>query len=216
MSLTMDVVLQRARPVLPVLVIEDTGLALDLAGALSAGGVEVLEVTLRTPRALDALAAIRKEFPDLLVGAGTLIHTEQFIEARDAGAQFAVSPGCTERLAAAAEDSGLPYLPGVMTPSEVLLALEYGYRSLKLFPADGSGSVKMLKSLKGPFTGIRFCPTGGVTPDNLLSFLRLPNVACVGGTWIAPSSLIRARAWDQITQLASEARELASSVELNS
>jgi len=213
MKLTMEQVLKRARPVLPVLVIEDVSLALDLAGALYAGGVEVLEVTLRTPRALDALAAIRKGLPQLLVGAGTLIHTEQFLEARDAGAQFAVSPGCTERLAAAAEDSGLPYLPGVMTPSEVLLALEYGYRSLKLFPANGSTSVKMLKSFKGPFTGIRFCPTGGVTPDNLLSFLRLPNVACVGGTWIAPSNLVRARAWDQITQLAAEARNIASGLE---
>ena len=213
MKLTMEQVLKRARPVLPVLVIEDVSLALDLAGALYAGGVEVLEVTLRTPRALDALAAIRKELPQLLVGAGTLIHTEQFLGARDAGAQFAVSPGCTERLAAAAEDSGLPYLPGVMTPSEVLLALEYGYRSLKLFPANGSTSVKMLKSFKGPFTGIRFCPTGGVTPDNLLSFLRLPNVACVGGTWIAPSNLVRARAWDQITQLAAEARNIASALE---
>ena len=213
MKLTMEQVLKRARPVLPVLVIEDVSLALVLAGALYAGGVEVLEVTLRTPRALDALAAIRKELPQLLVGAGTLIHTEQFLEARDAGAQFAVSPGCTERLAAAAEDSGLPYLPGVMTPSEVLLALEYGYRSLKLFPANGSTSVKMLKSFKGPFTGIRFCPTGGVTPDNLLSFLRLPNVACVGGTWIAPSNLVRARAWDQITQLAAEARNIASALE---
>ena len=213
MKLTMEQVLKRARPVLPVLVIEDVSLAVDLAGALYAGGVEVLEVTLRTPRALDALAAIRKELPQLLVGAGTLIHTEQFLEARDAGAQFAVSPGCTERLAAAAEDSGLPYLPGVMTPSEVLLALEYGYRSLKLFPANGSTSVKMLKSFKGPFTGIRFCPTGGVTPDNLLSFLRLPNVACVGGTWIAPSNLVRARAWDQITQLAAEARNIASALE---
>ena len=213
MKLTMEQVLKRARPVLPVLVIEDVSLALDLAGALYAGGVEVLEVTLRTPRALDALAAIRKELPQLLVGAGTLIHTEQFLEARDAGAQFAVSPGCTERLAAAAEVSGLPYLPGVMTPSEVLLALEYGYRSLKLFPANGSTSVKMLKSFKGPFTGIRFCPTGGVTPDNLLSFLRLPNVACVGGTWIAPSNLVRARAWDQITQLAAEARNIASALE---
>lgn len=213
MKLTMEQVLKRARPVLPVLVIEDVSLALDLAGALYAGGVEVLEVTLRTPHALDALASIRKELPQLLVGAGTLIHTEQFLEARDAGAQFAVSPGCTERLAAAAEDSGLPYLPGVMTPSEVLLALEYGYRSLKLFPANGSTSVKMLKSFKGPFTGIRFCPTGGVTPDNLLSFLRLPNVACVGGTWIAPSNLVRARAWDQITQLAAEARAIASALE---
>ena len=213
MSLTMNEVLQRACPVLPVLVLEDIGLALDLAAALQAGGVQVLEVTLRTPRALDALVAIRKEFPELLVGAGTLIHREQFAEARDAGAQFAVSPGCTERLAAAAEDCALPYLPGVMTPSEVLLALEYGYRSLKLFPANGNASVKMLKSLKGPFTGIRFCPTGGVTPDNLLNFLRLPNVTCVGGTWIAPANLIRARAWDQITQLAAEARALAATLE---
>jgi 2-dehydro-3-deoxyphosphogluconate aldolase/(4S)-4-hydroxy-2-oxoglutarate aldolase len=210
MQLTIEQVLKRARPVLPVLVIEDVSLALDLARALHAGGVEVLEVTLRTPQALDALAAIRKELPQLLVGAGTLIHRDQFMEARDAGAQFAVSPGCTERLAAAAESSGLPYLPGVMTPSEILLALEYGYRSLKLFPADGSTSVKMLKSFKGPFTGISFCPTGGVTPDNLLSFLRLPNVACVGGTWLAPSNLVRARAWDQITQLAAEARESAA------
>ncbi len=200
MSLTMDAVLQRARPVMPVLVLEEVGLALDLAAALQAGGVQVLEVTLRTPRALEAVSAIRQSFPDLLVGAGTVIHADQFAEVRDAGAQFAVSPGCTERLVAAAESSGLPYLPGVMTPSEVLLALEYGYRSLKLFPANGNASVKMLKSFKGPFTGIRFCPTGGVTPDNLLNFLRLPNVACVGGTWLAPSNLIRARAWDQFTQ----------------
>ncbi|MBG4713887.1 bifunctional 4-hydroxy-2-oxoglutarate aldolase/2-dehydro-3-deoxy-phosphogluconate aldolase [Pseudomonas aeruginosa] len=213
MTLPLDRVLLQASPVLPVLVIEDVALAPDLARALYAGGVTVLEVTLRTPQALDAIAAIHREVPEVLLGAGTLIHTEQFLEARDAGAQFAVSPGCTPRLAAAAEDAGLPYLPGVMTPSEVLLALEYGYRSLKLFPADGTASVKMLKSLKGPFTGIRFCPTGGVNLDNLLNFLRLPNVACVGGTWRAPPSLIRARAWDQITQLAREARELAGSLE---
>lgn len=213
MSLTMDAVLQQARPVLPVLVIEDVSLALDLAAALHAGGISVLEVTLRTPVALDALRTMRQELPDLLIGAGTLIHAEQFREAKEAGAQFAVSPGFTERLAAAADDSGLPYLPGAMTPSEVLLALEHGYRSLKLFPADGASSIKMLKSFKGPFTGIRFCPTGGVNPDNLLSFLRLPNVACVGGTWIAPSNLVRARAWDQITQLAREACELAGSLE---
>ena len=213
MGLTIEAVLQRARPVLPVLVLEDVALAVDLAVALQAGGVEVLEVTLRTDRALDALAAIRQDCPELLVGAGTLIHTEQFSEARDAGAQFAVSPGLTERLAAAAVGAGLPYLPGVMTPSEVLLALEYGYRSLKLFPANGNASIKLLKTLKGPFTGIRFCPTGGVTADNLLNFLRLPNVTCVGGTWIAPANLIRARAWDQITQLSLEARALAASLE---
>ena len=213
MGLTIEAVLQRARPVLPVLVLEDVALAVDMAVALQAGGVEVLEVTLRTDRALDALAAIRQACPELLVGAGTLIHTEQFSEARDAGAQFAVSPGLTERLAAAAVGAGLPDLPGVMTPSEVLLALEYGYRSLKLFPANGNASIKLLKTLKGPFTGIRFCPTGGVTADNLLNFLRLPNVSCVGGTWIAPANLIRARAWDQITQLSLEARALAASLE---
>jgi len=213
MSLTIEAVLQRARPVLPVLVLEEVALAVDLAGALQAGGVEVLEVTLRTDRALDALAAIGKAFPALLVGAGTLIHAEQFAEARDAGAQFLVSPGLTTRLAAAADDVGLPYLPGVMTPSEVLLALEHGYRSLKLFPANGNASIKLLNTLKGPFTGIRFCPTGGVTTENLLNFLRLPNVTCVGGTWIAPANLIRARAWDQITQLALEARALAASLE---
>jgi 2-dehydro-3-deoxyphosphogluconate aldolase/(4S)-4-hydroxy-2-oxoglutarate aldolase len=215
MSLRIEEVLQRARPVMPVLVIEDVALALDLAHALHAGGVEVLEVTLRTPKALDAVAAIRKELPQLLVGTGTVIHAEQFLESREAGAQFAVSPGFTSRLAVAAEDAHLPYLPGVMTPSEVLQALECGYRSLKLFPANGAASVKMLKSFKGPFTGIRFCPTGGVTPDNLLSFLSLPNVACVGGTWIAPANLVKARAWDQITQLAVEARELAASLEHN-
>lgn len=213
MSLTIEAVLQRARPVMPVLVLEDAGLAVDLAGALQAGGLEVLEVTLRTERALDALAAISKAFPSMLVGTGTLIYPEQFGEARDAGAKFLVSPGFTPRLATAADAAGLPYLPAVSTPSEVLLALEHGYRSLKLFPANGNASIKLLKTLKGPFTGIRFCPTGGVTTDNLLNFLRLPNVICVGGTWIAPANLIRARAWDQITQLALEARELAASLE---
>ncbi len=208
--LTMEEVLRRARPVLPVLVIEDDHLAVELAHALHAGGIEVLEVTLRTPRALQALERIAREVPEMLVGAGTVIHADQFAEARDAGAAFIVSPGCTSRLVTAADECGLPWLPGVMTPSEVLFALEHGYRSLKLFPANGEASVKMLKSFKEPFHGIRFCPTGGINTDNLPTFLRLPNVACVGGTWIAPSSLVRARAWDQITQLAREARALAA------
>ena len=209
MSLTMDEVLTRARPVLPVLVIEDAGLAVDLARALYAGGVEVLEVTLRTPRALEALAAIRQALPQLLVGAGTVIHAAQFAEARDAGAQFAVSPGCTEHLANAAEACGLPYLPGVMTPSEVLFAIEKGYRSLKLFPANGAASVKMLKSFKEPFNGIRFCPTGGINQDNLSTFLRLPNVACVGGSWMLPGDALQARDWARIGRLARDAAALA-------
>jgi len=211
--LTMEHILRRAYPVLRVLVIDDVECAVPLAQALCAGGLNVIEVTLRTPQALEALQAIRQAVPELIVGAGTVIHTEQFAQAIDAGAQFAVSPGFTERLATAAQEAQLPYLPAVMTPSEVLAALEYGYRSLKLFPANGGASVRMLNSFKGPFTGINFCPTGGVTRDNLLSYLSLPNVACCGGTWIAPASLVQAQAWDQITELAREACTLAGHLE---
>ncbi len=201
MNLSLDWVLQKARPVMPVLVIDDVALATDLARALYDGGVRVLEVTLRTPQALDAVAEIRRELPEMIVGAGTLIHTEQFQEARDAGAQFAVSPGCTPRLVAAADDAKLPFLPGVMTPSEVLVALEYGYRSLKLFPADGNAAIKMLKSLKAPFAGIRFCPTGGITQENLLNVLRLPMspASAAPGShrpaWYAPAPGIRSPNW---------------------
>ncbi len=211
--LTMEHILRRAYPVLPVLVIDDVERAVSLAQALSAGGINVIEVTLRTPQALEALKVIRQEVPDLIVGAGTVIHPEQFAQVIDAGAQFAVSPGFTERLAVAAKETELPYLPAVMTPSEVLSALEHGYRSLKLFPANGGASVRMLNSFKGPFSGISFCPTGGVTRDNLLSYLSLPNVACCGGTWIAPASLVQANAWDQITKLAREACAMAGHLE---
>lgn len=211
--LTMEHILRRAYPVLPVLVIDDVESAVPLAKALCAGGMNVLEVTLRTPQALDALQAIREALPDLLIGAGTLIHTEQFAQAIDAGAHFAVSPGFTQRLATAAQEVELPYLPAVMTPSEVLCALEYGYRSLKLFPADGGASVRTLNSFTGPFTGVNFCPTGGVTRDNLLSYLSLPNVACCGGTWIAPANLVQAQAWEQITELAREACTMAGHLE---
>ncbi len=211
--LTMEHILRRAYPVLPVLVIDDVERAVSLAQALCAGGINVIEVTLRTPQALEALKVIRQEVPDLIVGAGTVIHAEQFAQVMDAGAQFAVSPGFTERLALAAQETELPYLPAVMTPSEVLAALEHGYRSLKLFPANGGASVRMLNSFKGPFSGISFCPTGGVTRDNLLSYLSLPNVACCGGTWIAPASLVQAQAWDQITKLAREACAMAGHLE---
>lgn len=211
--LTMEHILRRAYPVLPVLVIDDVERAVSLAQALCAGGINVIEVTLRTPQALEALKVIRQEVPDLIVGAGTVIHAEQFAQVMDAGAQFAVSPGFTERLTLAAQETELPYLPAVMTPSEVLSALEHGYRSLKLFPANGGASVRMLNSFKGPFSGISFCPTGGVTRDNLLSYLSLPNVACCGGTWIAPASLVQAQAWDQITKLAREACAMAGHLE---
>lgn len=211
--LTMEHILRRAYPVLPVLVIDDVERAVHLAQALCQGGINVIEVTLRTEQALEALKVIRQEVPDLIVGAGTVIHAEQFAQVIDAGAQFAVSPGFTERLTLAAQETGLPYLPAVMTPSEVLSALEHGYRSLKLFPANGGASVRMLNSFKGPFSGISFCPTGGVTRDNLLSYLSLPNVACCGGTWIAPASLVQAQAWGQITTLAREACAMAGHLE---
>lgn len=211
--LTMEHILRRAYPVLPVLVIDDVERAVGLAQAICAGGLNVIEVTLRTSQALEALQAIRQEVPDLIVGAGTVIYAEQFAQVIDAGAQFAVSPGFTERLARSAQEAELPYLPAVMTPSEVLSALEHGYRSLKLFPANGGASVRMLNSFKGPFTGINFCPTGGVTRDNLLSYLSLPNVACCGGTWIAPANLVQAQAWEQITQLAREACAMAGHLE---
>ncbi len=211
--LTMEKILRCAYPVMPVLVIDDVERAVRLAQALHAGGLQVLEVTLRTPQALEALKAMRQEVPELIVGAGTVIHAEQFAQAIDAGAQFAVSPGFTERLAMAAQETELPYMPAVMTPSEVLTAIEYGYRSLKLFPANGSASVRMLNSFKGPFAGISFCPTGGVTRDNLLSYLSLPNVACCGGTWIAPAHLVQTQDWAQITELARDACALAGHLE---
>ncbi|AKX43920.1 2-dehydro-3-deoxyphosphogluconate aldolase [Thiopseudomonas alkaliphila] len=214
MKMTMEDVLRKAYPVLPVLVIDDVARAVDLAKALYAGGIKVLEVTLRTPNALQALTQMRQQLPEMIIGAGTVIHAEQFQQSIDAGAQFAVSPGFSRGLVEeAAKHPDLPYLPAVMTPSEVLQALEYGYRSLKLFPANGGASVRMLNSFKGPFTGISFCPTGGITRDNLLSFLSLPNVVCCGGTWIAPASLVNAGAWDQITELAREACQLAGSLE---
>ena len=212
--LTMEHILRRAYPVLPVLVIDDVERAVGLAQALHDGGLNVIEVPLRTPQALEAIQVIRQEVPDLIVGVGTVIRAEQFAQAIDAGAQFAVSPGFTERLTQAAQETELPYLPAVMTPSEVLQALEYGYRSLKLFPANAGSSVRLLNSFKGPFTGISFCPTGGITRDNLLSYLSLPNVACCGGTWVAPASLVQAQAWDQITQLAREACAMAGHLEV--
>jgi 2-dehydro-3-deoxyphosphogluconate aldolase/(4S)-4-hydroxy-2-oxoglutarate aldolase len=195
-------------PVIPVIVIEDAAYAVPLARALVAGGVRVLEVTLRTAAAIDSIRAIVDAVPEALVGAGTLISESDIRRAQAAGACFGVSPGATPSLLAAAAESGLPLLPGVMTPSEVIAAIDAGYTALKLFPAAQAGGIGMLKALKGPFPQLRFCPTGGISPASAPDFLALPNVACVGGSWLTPPELIEAGDWAGITRLAQQSLQL--------
>jgi 2-dehydro-3-deoxyphosphogluconate aldolase / (4S)-4-hydroxy-2-oxoglutarate aldolase len=195
-------------PVIPVIVIEDADQAVPLARALVAGGVRVLEVTLRTPAALAAISAIARHVPDAVVGVGTVTEMGQFAAARDAGARFAVSPGLTPALQEAARRAGLLWLPGVMTPSDVIAARAAGLRRLKLFPAQQAGGIGMLKALYGPFPDVVFCPTGGITAATAPDFLALPNVACVGGSWLTPASAMAAGDWATITQLAAEASVL--------
>ena len=198
----------KAGPVIPVIVIADLAEAVPLAKALVAGGVRVLEVTLRTPAGLDAIKAIAREVPHAIVGVGTVTAPEEFAQARAAGARFAVSPGLTPALAEAARQSGIPCLPGVMTPSDVIAARAAGFRQLKLFPAQQAGGLGMLKALHGPFPDLVFCPTGGVTEQTALEFLSLPNVACVGGSWLTPKAAVDAKDWAEITRLAARAAAL--------
>jgi len=197
--------LMRVGPVIPVIVIDDLAHAVPLARALVAGGVRVLEVTLRTRVALDAIRAIAREVDDAIVGAGTITRAEHFQEAIDAGAQFGVSPGLTNQLIDAARASRLPLLPGVMTPSDVIAARAAGFFALKLFPAQQAGGIGMLKALGGPFPDVTFCPTGGVTADSAPDYLALSNVACVGGSWLTPQAAVKAGEWKKITELALEA-----------
>lgn len=198
----------RLGPVIPVIVIGDLAQAVPLAKALVAGGVRVLEVTLRTAAGLDAIRAIAREVPDAIVGVGTVTAPEDFVQARAAGAQFAVSPGLTPVLAEAARHSGIPCLPGVMTPSDVIAARAAGFRQLKLFPAQQAGGLGMLKAMHGPFPDIVFCPTGGVTEETAPEFLSLPNVACVGGSWLTPKPAVDAGDWAGITRLVARAAAL--------
>lgn len=194
--------LLRTGPVIPVIVIDALDKAVPLARALVAGGVRVLEVTLRTPLALQAVRAIADEVQGVLVGVGTITHPNEFNAALDAGAVFGVSPGLTSELAGAARASGLPLLPGVMTPSDVIAARLAGYRALKLFTAQQAGGVAMLKALAGPFGDVSFCPTGGITAATAGDYLALPNVACVGGSWLTPPDAVAASDWSSITELA--------------
>ncbi len=197
-------------PVMPVMVINQLDQAVPLAKALVEGGLKVLEITLRTPVALDAIRRIKAEVPGAIVGAGTIINTATLQQAIDAGAEFIVSPGVTDELIDAALQSGVPILPGVVTPSEVMKLLAKGITAMKFFPAEAAGGIPMLKSLGGPLPQVTFCPTGGVNPKNAIDYLSLSNVACVGGSWMAPADLVDASNWDEIRRRAAEAASLKS------
>ncbi|MFV1601517.1 MULTISPECIES: bifunctional 4-hydroxy-2-oxoglutarate aldolase/2-dehydro-3-deoxy-phosphogluconate aldolase [Phaeobacter] len=195
-------------PIVPVLVVHDVAHARPLAEALVAGGLPALEVTLRTPAALDVIAEMAK-VKGGVVGAGTLITPEDVTRAVAAGAQFGVSPGATDTLLDAAEAAGLPMLPGAATASEAMRLLDRGYDMLKFFPAEASGGAPALKAIGAPLPQISFCPTGGVSPDNADSYLSLSNVVCAGGSWVAPTKLVEAGDWDAIRDLARAASQLA-------
>ncbi|MFI8241398.1 bifunctional 4-hydroxy-2-oxoglutarate aldolase/2-dehydro-3-deoxy-phosphogluconate aldolase [Streptomyces sp. NPDC085866] len=195
-------------PVVPVVVIEDAADAVPLARALVAGGLPAIEVTLRTPAALDAIRAVAGEVPDAVVGAGTVIAPEQVGACVAAGARFLVSPGWTDVLLTAMRASGVPFLPGVSTTSEVVALLERGVREMKFFPAQAAGGTAYLRSLAGPLPQARFCPTGGIGPATAPEYLSLPNVGCVGGSWMVPADAMAAGDWARIEELARTAAGL--------
>ena len=195
-------------PVIPVIVLQDRAHAVPLARALVAGGIRMLEVTLRTPVALACIEAIAKEVPEAVVGAGTVRSASDAQAAAMAGARFVVSPGYTRAVGKACHDLGVALLPGVATGSEIMMAQEDGYTNLKFFPAVPAGGAGMLKAWHGPFNDVRFCPTGGITAGNAREFLALPNVACVGGSWLTPADALTAGDWARVTRLATEASAL--------
>ncbi|MDM3870043.1 bifunctional 4-hydroxy-2-oxoglutarate aldolase/2-dehydro-3-deoxy-phosphogluconate aldolase [Porticoccus sp. W117] len=188
--------------VLPVLVIEDDGLAVDLCRALHNGGIKAVEITLRTPAAAAAIARVKQALPELSVSAGTVLNGDHALLAADAGVDFLVSPGIVESLVKKAEALSLPLLPGVATASEVMRGTEMGLNCFKLFPAVAVGGMDLLKSLASPLPNVSFCPTGGLSLDNFTDFLALPNVVCVGGSWMANSSVIADRDWQRIEDIA--------------
>ncbi len=194
-----------AGPVIPVMVIGDAEEAVPLARALLAGGVRVLEITLRSDAAVEAIRRIGRELPDALVGAGTVLSAADLERVVAAGARFAISPGLTPDLLAAAAAGTIPLIPGISTVSELMLGMEQGYRHFKFFPAAAAGGIPVLRAIAGPFPDIIFCPTGGITAANFRDYLALANVACVGGSWLAPKSLVRDRDWTGITRLAATA-----------
>lgn len=205
----MDIAAIAARaPVIPVLTIETLDTAVPLARALVRGGLPVLEITLRTDAGLDAIRAVADEVPEAIVGAGTVLNAAQLDQVQRAGARFAVSPGCTDALARAVRSSGLPFLPGVQTVSEAMVLGELGFGILKFFPADAAGGLTWIKAVGAPLSGLQFCPTGGITADTAPAYLALPNVACVGGSWVAPRVAVATGDWQSVERLAAAAAAL--------
>ncbi|GGD26497.1 2-dehydro-3-deoxy-phosphogluconate aldolase [Aureimonas glaciei] len=199
-----------AQPVMPVVAVDSAREAVDLARALAKGGLKAIEITLRTPAAMDAIRAVAQEVPESICGAGTVLGPRQFDAACEAGAKFIVSPGTTIELLDAARNSSVPLLPGAATPSELMAMLEEGYEILKFFPAEQSGGIAFLKALAPVFQQVRFCPTGGISMKNVRDYLALPNVVCVGGSWVAPKDVVAAGNFDEITRLAAEAAALTA------
>ena len=195
-------------PVMPVVVLDDVAQAVPVAEALLRGGIRVIEVTLRTPAALASIERIAAAVPDLVVGAGTVTAPEHAKQALDAGSRFIVTPGSTDAVLDAVAATGLPFLPGVSTVSEAMRAAERGCTVLKFFPAEAAGGVPYLKSIHGPLPGLRFCPTGGITVESAPKYLALPNVGCVGGSWLTPSDALAAGDWQRVQQLAAAATAL--------
>lgn len=198
--------------VVPVIVLKDAAQAVPLAHALLEGGIDVMEITLRSGVALQAIEAVARAVPQMHLGAGTVTRAAEVPQVIAAGATFALSPGCSDALVEAVRSAKLPFIPGVMTPSEVMRARDQGFTLMKLFPAAQAGGVAMLKALGAPLPDVRFCPTGGVSTDNLREILALPNVAMAGGSWLTPADTMRQGDWKRITQLAREATELATAV----
>ena len=194
--------------VVPVIVISDVSHAVPMAQALLAGGIDVMEITLRHSAGLAAIEAVAKQVPQMQVGAGTVTRASEMQQVHDAGARFALSPGLTDALVQAAIDCRMPFMPGVMTPSEVMRARDLGFALMKLFPAAQAGGLAMLKALSGPLGDVQFCPTGGITPENMAGFLNQPNVAMVGGSWLTPLDALAQHDWARITVLAQQANAL--------
>ncbi|GAA7419050.1 bifunctional 4-hydroxy-2-oxoglutarate aldolase/2-dehydro-3-deoxy-phosphogluconate aldolase [Helicobacter pylori] len=195
-------------PIVPVVVIENIKDAVPLAQSLIEGGIPIIEVTLRSSCALEAIELITKNAPKMRVGAGTILNPAQLEQAQNRGAEFLISPGLTIKLLEYAKKKDMPLIPGVSSSSEVMQALELGYSALKFFPAEYCGGVKLLNAFNGPFKGVKFCPTGGISADNMRSYLDLENVLCVGGSWLTPKNLIQNKEWDKITEICKRALAL--------
>ncbi len=195
-------------PIIPVVVIENIKDAVPLAQSLIEGGIHIIEVTLRSSCALEAIELIAKNVPKMRVGVGTILNPTQLEQAQNRGAEFLISPGLTIKLLEHAKKKDMPLIPGVSSSSEVMQALELGYNALKFFPAEYCGGVKLLNAFNGPFKGVKFCPTGGISADNMHSYLNLENVLCVGGSWLTPKNLIQNKEWDKIAEICKQSLAL--------